>query len=235
MMPVTPKPTDIASESIAAMSPTSSELARNQRTVSALKSSDVRARSPVRASIRAAKSLADTPDVALTRTKVSRRRSGNKIREALEYVVARSSAGPLISLQLRCLQLALGSSRVGNHRIGSTQYGSRYAVLERWKPGQRGVIYSDHLEGLKLAVWKPHLRRSQSHRNGGVDPLDTAYTVERGGRYIGGFLDRLHGRVHDPNVDHRVLAHEREAARHKAGEIRRGKCDQEGRESDAEH
>src|SRR5215470_18161777 len=87
MMPVTAKTTDIASESIAAMSPTSSELARNQRTGSALKSSDVRARSPVRASIRAAKSLADTPDVALTRTKVSRRRSGNKIREALEYVV----------------------------------------------------------------------------------------------------------------------------------------------------
>jgi hypothetical protein len=49
MIPVTPNPTEMARESIEAMSPTSSELIKNQRTVSALKSSEVRAFRPVRA------------------------------------------------------------------------------------------------------------------------------------------------------------------------------------------
>src|SRR5262249_17131108 len=60
-----------------------SELARIQWTVSALKSSDVRARNPVRASMRAASSLGAMPDAAVTSTNVSRRRSGRRMRKRI--------------------------------------------------------------------------------------------------------------------------------------------------------
>src|SRR5207302_11218924 len=87
MTPVTPNPTDMARESIAAISPTSSELIRNQLTVSALKSSEERAFRPVCAWMRVANSRGDTPGAAFVSTNVSKCRSGRTVRDAFERVV----------------------------------------------------------------------------------------------------------------------------------------------------
>src|SRR5258707_10376068 len=83
----------MAIESIAAISPTSSELIRNQRTVSALKSSDERDFKFVRARIREASSRGDTPGAAVASTKASRGLSGRRTRAALEKLVYSSRRG----------------------------------------------------------------------------------------------------------------------------------------------
>ncbi|WP_250852433.1 hypothetical protein [Acinetobacter sp. ANC 5414] len=75
------------------MSPTSSELTRNQSTVSDLNAADVRARKPIADSMRIAKSSGTTFGAAVTSMNVSRRRSGGKIRVAFEKVVYSSGRG----------------------------------------------------------------------------------------------------------------------------------------------
>src|ERR1700676_978429 len=86
MAPVTPNPTNIAIDSMEAMSPTSSELIRNQLTVSVLKSSEERDLRPVCAWMRVANSRGDTPGAAFASTKVSKCRSGSSVRDAFERV-----------------------------------------------------------------------------------------------------------------------------------------------------
>ena len=86
MTPVTPKPTSIATASMAPISPTSSEFVKYHCTVSDLKSSVVRAFRPVTCSILLAKVLGDRPEAAFTSTNVSLRLSGNRKRLAFERV-----------------------------------------------------------------------------------------------------------------------------------------------------
>src|SRR5258708_7665128 len=95
------------------------------------------------------------------------------------YVETRPSAGPLIGREKRSLQLAACPAGIGDHRIGRTQHGGRYAVLERRNTSQGGVIHTDDLKRLKCAIWELYLCGTKRHRDGPAHPFDTAHAIER--------------------------------------------------------
>src|SRR6266436_2796720 len=87
------------------------------------------------------------------------------------HVKTRPSARPLIGWEKRRLQLPACPTGIGDHRIECAQRGGRYAVPERRNTSEGGVVNTDDLKRLKLAVWEPHLGGAKRHREGPAHPF----------------------------------------------------------------